>query len=139
MKMCWWSRRSFSAYQDGALGARRTRRVARHLLACPACQRELQELQAVTLLLRSLPSPSRAPEYWPGALQRLRGKTHDLPRQPMRSAWLEYLRGSPENPVQALVPVGLLSMALFSAVMFLGLEDEAFAFFTSYFLSIVLE
>jgi len=46
---------------------------------------------------------------------------------------------SPESPVQALVPVALVGMALFGTVTFLGLEDEAFVFFTSYLLPIVLQ
>jgi hypothetical protein len=62
-----------------------------------------------------------------------------LPRYPSRSTWIEYLRGSPENPAQALVPVTLLSMALLATVTFLGLEDAAFAFFTSYLLPIALQ
>jgi hypothetical protein len=37
------------------------------------------------------------------------------------------------------VPVALVGMALFGTVTFLGLEDEAFVFFTSYFLPIVLQ
>jgi hypothetical protein len=52
---------------------------------------------------------------------------------------LEYLRGTLQNPGQALVPVTLVSMALFSTLTSLGLEEEAFVFFSSYLLPIVLE
>jgi anti-sigma factor RsiW len=139
MKWCWSIRRVLGVYQDGALGHRRTQHVARHLRACPACQRELLELQRVTRLLHSLPIPSRPSEYWPGALLRLQRKIQRRPRPPVRSGWLDYLTWSPENPAQALVPVALVGMALFGTVTFLGLEDEAFVFFTSYLLPIVLQ
>ncbi|SRR6266498_1665596 len=139
MKMCWSVRRALVAYQDGALGRRRAQRVARHLHTCAACQRDLAELQRVTLLLRSLPGLSRPPEYWPWALRQLRGKIQQLTRYPIRSSWLEYLRGTPESPTQALVPLALVSMALFSTLTLLGLEQEAFVFFSSYLLPIVLE
>lgn len=139
MKMCWSIRRVLSAYQDGALGQRRAQRVGRHLHTCPACQRELQELQRVTHLLHSLPGPSRPSAYWPGALRQLQGKIQQRPRAPVRSSWLDYLMGSSDNPAHALVSVALVGMALFGTVTFLGLEDEAFIFFTSYLLPIVLQ
>ena len=139
MKMCWPIRRVLCAYQDGALGHRRAQRVGRHLHTCPACQQELQELQRVTHLLHSLPGPSRPSAYWPGALRQLQGKIQQRPRAPVRSGWLDYLTGSSDNPAQALVSVALVGMALFGTVTFLGLEDEAFIFFTSYLLPIVLQ
>ena len=139
MKMCWPIRRVLGAYQDGALGQRRAQRVGRHLHTCPACQRELQELQRVTHLLHSLPGPSRPSAYWPGALRQLQGKIQQRPRAPVRSGWLDYLMGSSDNPAHALVSVALVGMALFGTVTFLGLEDEAFIFFTSYLLPIVLQ
>jgi anti-sigma factor RsiW len=139
MKMCRSVRRTLVAYQDGALGRRRAQRIARHLHTCAACQRDLVELQRVTHRLRSLPNPSRSPEYWPRALLQLRGKIQQLRRYPLRSSWLEYLRGTPESPAQAFVPLALVSVALFSTLTHLGLEEEAFVFFSSYLLPIVLE
>jgi hypothetical protein len=62
-----------------------------------------------------------------------------LTRDPIRPSWLEYLRGTPESPTQALVPLALVSVALFSTLTLLGLEQEAFVFFSSYLLPIVLE
>jgi hypothetical protein len=139
MKTCWSIRRILGTYQDGVLGHQRAQRVARHLHTCPACQRELLDLRRVTLVLQSLPGPSRPPEYWPWALLQLQQKLQHRPREPVRSSWLDYLRCSPEAPAQALVPVALVGMALFGTVTFLGLEDEAFVFFTSYLLPIVLQ
>ena len=139
MRMCWSIRRTLGAHEDGMLGSRRAQRVAHHLRACPACQREFRERQRVTLLLRSLQGPSRAPEYWPHALLQLQGRIPQRPRDPSRSALLDYLRGSATNPAQALLPVTLVGMALFSTVTFLGLEAEAVVLFTSYLLPIVLE
>ena len=138
MKLCWSIRRVLGAYQDGTLGQRRALRVARHLHTCPACQRELLELQRVTRLLQSLPGPSRPSAYWPGALRQLQRKIQQRPPEPVRPGWFDYLTGSSEYPAQALVSVALVGMALFGTVTFLGLEDEAFIFFTSYLLPIVL-
>jgi anti-sigma factor RsiW len=139
MRMCWSIRRGLGVYEDGALGRRRAQRVARHLQTCPACPRELLELQRVTRLLRSLPGPSRPPEYWPRAFRQLQGKIQQRPRYPVRSAMLDYLRDSAGNPAQAILPLTLVGMALFSTLTFLGLEGEAVVFFTSYLLPIVLE
>jgi anti-sigma factor RsiW len=139
MKMCWSIRRVLGAYQDRALGHRRAQRVARHLHTCPACQREVQALQRVTHLLHSLPRPSRPPAYWPGALQQLGRQIRQRPPEPVKPAWFDYLRGSSENPAHALVSVALVGVALFGTVTFLGLEDEAFSFFTSYLLPLMLQ
>jgi anti-sigma factor RsiW len=139
MRMCWSIRRALGSYEDGVLGRRRTLRVARHLHTCPACQREFLERQQVTLLLRSLVGPSRPPEYWSRALLQLQRKIQQQPRYSIRSAVLDYLRSSAGNPAQALLPVTLVGMALFSTLTFLGLEGEAVVFFTSYLLPIVLE
>ena len=139
MKMCWSIRRGLVAYQDETLGQRRAQRVGRHLHTCPTCQRELQELQRVTRLLHSLSGPSRPSAYWPGALRQLQGKIQQRPPEPVRSGWFEYLSGSSENPAHALVSVALVGMALFGTLTFLGLEDAAFIFLTSYLLPIVLQ
>ena len=139
MMRCWLIRRVLAPYQDGALGHGRAQRVGRHLRTCPACQRELLALQQVTHLLHSLPGPSRSSDYWPRAIQQLRRTIQRQPRAPVRSAWLDCLTWSPANPVQALIPVSLIGMALFATVTFLGLEEEAFTFFNSYLLPIVLQ
>ena len=138
MWTCWSIRSALGAYEDGELAGRRAQRLARHLHRCSSCQRELRERQRVTLLLRSLPEPSRPPAYWSDARLRLHGKMRQEPRHPIRSALVDYLRGSAGNPAQALLPVTLVGMALFSALTFLGLEGEAVIFFTSYLLPIVL-
>ena len=137
-KMCWSIRKALEAYQDGTLRHRKAQRVARHLPMCPACQRELLQRQRLTTLLHSLPGPSRPSEYWPGALLQLQRKMQQRPPAPVRPGWLDCLTCAPDNPAQALVPVALVGMALFGTVTFLGLEDEAFVFFTSYILPMVL-
>src|SRR5215510_7679117 len=123
MSMCWSIRRVLAPYDDGALGQRRAQRVTRHLRTCPACQRELLELQRMTRLLHCLPAPSRPPAYWPGMFLQLQSKIQQQSNAAGRSAWLDYLTWSSANPAQALVPVALVSMALFATVTFLGLED----------------
>jgi anti-sigma factor RsiW len=139
MKMCWSVRRALVAYQDGALGRRRAQLIARHLHTCAACHKEHVELQRVTLLLHSLPGPSRAPKYWARSLLQLRARIHQLPQYPTWPLWLAYLRGTLENPPQAFVLVTLVSLALFSTLTSFGLEEEAFVFFSSFLLPIVLE
>lgn len=47
-----------SAYSDQALKPHTRARFERHLHACPICQKQLQELQALTQGLRALPSPT---------------------------------------------------------------------------------
>jgi len=139
MKMCWSVRRALVAYQDGALGRRRTQQITHHVHTCAACRRDLVELQRVTLLLHSLPGPSRPPDYWPWTLRQLRVKIQQLPPYPLRPPLLAYLRGMLENPSKALGFVTLVSLALFSTLTSLGLEEEAFVLFASYLLPIVLE
>ena len=139
MKMCWLIRGGLAAYQDGTLGRRRARRVARHLPTCHSCERELRDLQRVTHLLHALPGPSRPPAYWPAALRQLQGKIQRRPPEPARSSWFNRLTGVSENPAHALVSVTLVGMALFGTVTFLGLEEAAFIFVTSYLLPVVLQ
>ncbi len=139
MRMCWLIRRGIVAYQDGTLGQRRTQRLARHLITCPTCQRELLKIQRVTHLLHSLPNPSRPAAYWPGALRQLQERIQQRPPQPVRSGWFDYLTGSAEHPAHALVSIALVGMALFCTVTFLGLEDAAFSFLASYLLPLVLQ
>ena len=139
MKTCWLIRRGLVAYQDGTLERRRAQRVARHLLTCHTCARELQDLQRVTYLLHALPPPSRPSAYWPAALRQLQGKMQQRPPEPVRSSWFTYLTGLSENPAHALVSVSLVGMALFGTVTFLGLEEAAFSFVTSYLLPILLQ
>ena len=93
----------------------------------------------MTHLLHALPRPSRPSTYWPGALQQLQRKIQQRPREPVRPGWGDYLTGSSEYPAQALISVALVGMALFGTVTFLGLEDEAFTFLTSYLLPMVLQ
>jgi anti-sigma factor RsiW len=139
MRMCWLLRGSIVAYQDGTLGQRSAQRVARHLHTCPTCQRELQDLQRVTHLLHTLPDPSRPSAYWPGALQQLQAKIQQRPPEPIRSGWFDYLTSAAEHPAHALVSVALVGMALFGTVTYLGLEDAALIFLTSYLLPIMLQ
>jgi len=49
-------RDDLSAYLDGRLSERRQRRLEEHLAACPACERELNELRSVVEAVKSLPT-----------------------------------------------------------------------------------
>ncbi len=138
MKSCWLARGSLAAYLDGELAHRSAQRVESHVRICPRCQGELDELRRMTLLLRSLPRPVRPNEYWPYAIQELRSKIQRLPRQ-TRYSPLDRFREVLEHPSQALIPVALVCVAIVNTLVILGLEEEAFAIFSSYLLPIVLD
>jgi hypothetical protein len=92
----------------------------------------------MTLLLQCLPDPVRPEGYWPNASEHLRGKIQRLtqpPRYPLRTRFAGLL----ESPTTALVPVTLFCVALVNALTVLGLEEEAFALFSTYVLPIVLD
>jgi anti-sigma factor RsiW len=139
MWSCWAIRKVLGVFEDGMIEGRRAQRVARHLGACASCQRAFVEQRRLTALLHSLKPPSRPPEYWAEALLQMHEKLEQQPHSSPLSVLLDYLKSWTANPAQALLPVGLAGMALFSALMFLGLEGEAAVLFTSYLLPIVLE
>jgi hypothetical protein len=91
----------------------------------------------MSLLLRSLAAPPRPEGYWPNALDQLRGKLQRLP-QPGGYPLLTRFAGLLESPISALVPVTLVCVALVNALTVLGLEEEAFALFSTYVLPMVL-
>jgi anti-sigma factor RsiW len=138
MWSCWTVRKALTAYQDGELRHGKAQRIEDHLRTCAPCHRELEELQRVTILLRTVREPSREPGYWPQAFIRLRGKIQRLPPVP-RAPLLQHLRRILQSPALALIPVALMGAALANTLVFLGLEQEACAFLSSYLLPIVLD
>ena len=127
MWMCWVTQKSLTAYADGELGNRTTRRIAGHLRICPCCQSHVKELRQVDHLLHTLPSPVRAPDYWPqafaGLRTKIRGRPHS-PRWPIGELFSTLL----ENPAQAIIPATMIGAALIQTLTFLGVEEEAFGF-----------
>jgi anti-sigma factor RsiW len=137
MKIFCWVRGALIAYLDGELTPRRSHRLEAHLRGCPHCQSELQQLQQVNLLLRSLSVRSRSELYWPQAIQRLRNKLQPLP-EATTSPLLAGVSGLVENLPRALLPMTLVGAALIKALAILGLEEEAVIFCASYILPLVL-
>lgn len=137
MKPCAAVRRVLTAYLDQELTPRRARWIEGHLQTCDPCRKELEGLHRMTLFLRSLPAPSRPQGYWSEALRKLRLKVQDLPRPTGIPLWEPFL-GVIEHPVLTLVPVAFALGALVSTLAALELEEEAWAFFLSYLLPLLL-
>jgi anti-sigma factor RsiW len=135
---CWFVRRALTAYQDGELITVNGRRIEDHLRTCAHCASELARLNRVSLVVRSLPSPSRPLEYWPQAFQTVREKIQASARS-SRMSVIEFLAGMLVSPVLSMVPAILAGVALVNTVLFLGLEEEALAFFATHILSIILD
>jgi len=57
-------RKLMSRYLDGELRTSEKFFVSRHINTCPACRRELDELQAAMKLIRGLPEVSAPPAFW---------------------------------------------------------------------------
>jgi hypothetical protein len=52
---------------------------------------------------------------------------------------IEFLMGMLASPVLSVVPAALAGVALVNTVLFLGLEEEALAFFAIHILSVILD
>lgn len=137
MKGCRSVQGRLAAYLDRELDPRRERWVEDHVGICPACQRELNQLRRTTLLLRSLPFPSRAEEDWQEALRAFRGKIEARHRPP-RFPFLRPCQALLEDPLLVLAPTILFLLALVDALTLLDLEEEALAWFSSYLLPFLL-
>ncbi len=137
MKPCGAVRKALTAYLDQELTPGRARWVEGHVQTCDPCRKELEGLRRMTVFLRSLPAPSRPQGYWPEALRKLRVKVQDLPRPTGTPLWERFL-GVIEHPVLTLVPVAFALGALVSTLAALELEEEAWTFFLSYLLPLLL-
>ncbi len=130
--MCENMRALLNAYLDGELHGRRLVEVKDHLASCAACRNDLQELQAVSDLLRAAPAPAFLP-----AERFIAQLTLQLPRRTLRDRALK-----PTAWAWWLVPAGLLATWFFlrtafalttaiSAADATGLLGQASAWFTS--------
>jgi len=116
-------RGSVSAYLDGELDSVERRVVDDHLGVCADCRREVEQLGRVTVLLRA--SRSEGPEaeqLWRDALGRAKGRVMAL--RPIRGPLPGFFQRVLEHPLEALVAMILVSVAVAQAVAFLGLEEE---------------
>ena len=139
MKMCWSIRRVLGAYQDGTLGQRRAQRVARHLHTCPAAANEsFRVLQRVTRLLQSfrvLHDRLHNGREHSGSCRKF-SNGHRVQSDLQLVRLPHGLRQKTQRKLSFLSPS---RHGTLGTVTFLGLEDEAFIFFTSYLLPIVLQ
>ena len=89
------------------------------------------------LLLHTLPTPARPPDYWPQALASVR---ENIRRQPgsSRRPLSDYCAALLENPAQALIPATVVGAALLQTVVFLGVEEEVLAVAATYFFPLLL-
>ena len=55
---------TIAAWRDGALPADESRRIAAHVSACPACQREIARAESLDEALRRLPMPASDGSLW---------------------------------------------------------------------------
>ncbi|MCX6844099.1 MAG: zf-HC2 domain-containing protein [candidate division WOR-3 bacterium] len=82
------------AYADKELDAAQAVRVEQHLAACPDCQRELVQIEQLHKLVKSVPHPELAEDYWNWQQSRVwrrinherRGLAKPL-RRPLLSIW----------------------------------------------------
>jgi anti-sigma factor RsiW len=68
---CYRTRRTLGAYRDGALEPGTARWVASHLATCPACTAEVNALERLRALVRTLPEPAE-PDwtgFWPAVVR----------------------------------------------------------------------
>jgi predicted anti-sigma-YlaC factor YlaD len=97
------------AYHDRQLSPQETARVETHLVNCPACQRELDELGSLSLLLRAAPGLTRAisPEVAAKRVVERLGPPEG--GQPARAAWQGLLKAS-----WHAFPLGMIGAWIFS-------------------------
>ena len=129
-----------NAYLDGELHGQRRLEVEKHLVSCAACRNALQELHAISDLLRAAPAPAFLPTERFVAQLILRLNAQDAALQLPRRA----LRDRPSKPAAWagwLVPTGLLGVWFFLRTIFTlttaisaadttGLLGQANAWFT---------
>ena len=135
---CWQARRVLAAYHDGELEPGKTERLEAHIRTCPHCQRESAQLRQMRLLLRSLVGPSEPEPYWAQAFQQLREKIHPLPPHAPYSTLGRFGELVDSLP-RAWLPATLAGAALINSLVGLGLEEEAFTFFSSYIFPFILD
>ena len=78
---CYRTRRKLGAYLDGALEPKTARAVGAHVSACPACTAEMNALEQLRALVRTLPAPAE-PDwtgFWPGVVRGIEDARHAAP------------------------------------------------------------
>lgn len=109
---CLWVKRKLSRYADGELSGRGAATVGKHLSACPACQRRLEEVQQPGRLLLQMPAPKPAPDLWAKVQKRAGAISAAEENRPGNSV-LWPLRPAKVISVAAVVVFLLLIVVLF--------------------------
>jgi anti-sigma factor RsiW len=135
---CWQARRALVAYHDGELEPGKAERLEAHIMTCPHCQRESAQLRQMRLLLRSLVGPLEAVPYGPQAFQQLCERIQQLPSYAPYSTCSRFGELVDSFP-RAWLPATLAGAALINGLVGLGLEEEAFTFFSSYIFPFILD
>ncbi len=89
MLTCYRTRRRLSAYLDGALDERATRRAAAHIAACARCQTEFEALRRLHGGLRenvAVAVPTDWAGFWPGIVRGIERERHAAVK-PARQSW----------------------------------------------------
>lgn len=95
-----------SAYLDGELPAEEAEKVKTHVMTCPLCGRELQQLQRLKNLLQKKIQINPAPPA-------LRSKIRlTIDKRGPRSAWVEALLANLRTPAWAALPVIIMLMVV---------------------------
>jgi anti-sigma factor RsiW len=76
---CYRTRRRLDALVDGALGERQLRLASAHVVDCPRCRREADELRRLRTLVRqslAVAAPGDWTGFWPGIVRGIEGQRH---------------------------------------------------------------
>jgi anti-sigma factor RsiW len=68
-----------SAYVDGTLTSAELRQVNAHLASCRRCREDVQEIQAIRRVLRSMPEHEAPAAFWDDTLRMIRSRARRKP------------------------------------------------------------
>jgi len=103
-------------YVNGELGLMRRLRYARHLAHCPACARAVEELTAISSLVRAIPQPHVSPDLIAHTTRSIAAVQPTARLAPMQIGWFleawEQPRVVAAGALAVAVVVGLVIMHL---------------------------
>ncbi len=105
-----------SAYIDSMLDVSRMRGIGEHLCTCASCRSLEADLRRTKQLVRGLPDPAPAAEFWISAYRRLR--VDDRERQAAQRSWSVWR--SPEQRAHRRWAAGLAAAAVAAVALSAG-------------------